>query len=545
MVSGSGSLARSDHRVDGSPHADAHAVLLDRDLAHSGLLDDADDLADALGTCAIDASRRQRLVAARALANRVQERLCLLAEQRQQQQLLLARRDTVHLLAQRVEVDRLGLDRLVVQLRRTDERRIDRAWRAPEPAEHEVAKLVDRGRVAVGAEHVEQGLRRDDLADRRRERRRTDLATNAIDFDEHLVQPIAGGLAAQLHLEGSDEADRQLVLRRAHRDARSERRNRLVPDVLVDEIGGLPQPCKIDAGVEPEARERLRRRLGGHAVQRQRHGVDRGPDQVGAGTGRLERRRQRVAARALRVEAHRQARDGAKLGGQLARPMRLQQRRGIVQENPGGAELRQALRRRDECFVPAASVQQSRVELAPRVDDRLGGLAEVVDVVQRIVEPEDVDAALGRTGDEAPCEVAPDRARADEEAAAQRQRERRLDPCLERPDPRPRALDPAVDGAVEDAAAGNLEVGEPGGVEHLGEAQDVGGRDQARQRLLAQDADRRVDQTRHRGHLTAARSYRPATQAGPGQGRNNWSDVCGSDHLGRVRGVGARADVDP
>ena len=101
--------------------------------------------------------------------------------------------------------------------------------------------------------------------------------------------------------------------------------------------------------------------------------------------------------------------------------------------------------------------------------------------------------------DEAPGEVAADRPRADEEPAAQRERERRRRPRLQRADPLPRALDAAPDGAVEDAAARDLEIGEPGPVEDLGEAQEVRRRHQAGERLLTEDADRRVDEARHEG----------------------------------------------
>ena len=77
-------------------------------------------------------------------------------------------------------------------------------------------------------------------------------------------------------------------------------------------------------------------------------------------------------------------------------------------------------------------------------------------------------------GDEAAHEVAADGPRADEEAAAQRQSERRLRARLDRADALPRALDAAPHGRVEDAAAGDLEVGEPGAVEDLGEPEQLG-----------------------------------------------------------------------
>ncbi len=117
------------------------------------------------------------------------------------------------------------------------------------------------------------------------------------------------------------------------------------------------------------------------------------------------------------------------------------------------------------------------------------------------MEAEDVDAVLGGRGDEAPDEVRVDRARADEEAAAERQAERRLHPCLERADPLPGALDAALDGRVEAAAARDLEVGEAGAVEDLGELELVGGRHPAGERLLPEQANSRVDERRHGGTL--------------------------------------------
>ena len=140
----------------------------------------------------------------------------------------------------------------------------------PKPPVDEVAQLVDHRRVAVRGQDVQQRLRRDDLADRRRERRRADLGAHLDHLVEHLVEPAARRLAAQLHVERRDEADRQLVLRGAHGDPWRERRHRLVADVLVDEIGRLPEAIEVDARVEAEPGQRLRRRLGRDAVHRQR-----------------------------------------------------------------------------------------------------------------------------------------------------------------------------------------------------------------------------------------------------------------------------------
>ena len=188
--------------------------------------------------------------------------------------------------------------------------------------------------------------------------------------------------------------------------------------------------CTSTPDVEPEPGERLREALAGDAVQRQRDGIDGGRDQVGARARGLERDRERVAAGALAVDADRQARRLVQLRDELVRAMRLQRSGRVVEEHARHAELGQLRRLLDERLRlagRAGAVDEAGGELGARVGDRLGGLAQVRDVVERVVEPEDLDAVLRRGRDEAADEVGVDRMRADEEAAAQRHRERRLE----------------------------------------------------------------------------------------------------------------------
>src|SRR5712691_305884 len=97
----------------GAADGDAHAAVVDRHLADARLLDDADDLADPLGLRAVDAAALERLLGA-AAADRTQQRLRLLAEEAEQEQLLLARRQPLGLVAQLVERRHRILDRLRV-----------------------------------------------------------------------------------------------------------------------------------------------------------------------------------------------------------------------------------------------------------------------------------------------------------------------------------------------------------------------------------------------------------------------------------------------
>ena len=85
---------------------------------------------------------------------------------------------------------------------------------------------------------------------------------------------------------------------------------------------------------------------------------------------------------------------------------------------------------------------------------------------------------------------------------------------VQRPDPLPRALDAAPDGGVEDAAARDLEVRESGFVEDLGEPEQLGGRHPPGKRLLAEQADRRVDEHGHAGSLALLRARDVAAFAG-------------------------------
>ena len=113
------------------------------------------------------------------------------------------------------------------------------------------------------------------------------------------------------------------------------------------------------------------------------------------------------------------------------------------------------------------------------------------------METEDLDAILGGGGDEAADEIGTDRPGADEEAATESEAEGSVRARLQRADPLPRAFDAATDGAVEDAAARHLETRKARAVQDLGDLEDRAGRKPPRQRLLAEQADRGVDQYRH------------------------------------------------
>src|SRR4029453_1361827 len=118
------------------------------------------------------------------------------------------------------------------------------------------------------------------------------------------------------------------------------------------------------------------------------------------------------------------------------------------------------------------AVDEAGVELAVGGGDRLARLAQVRDVVERIMEAKDVDSVLRRRHHEAADEVTPDGLRADEEASAQGHAQRGGGSGADRADAFPGALDSAPDGTVEDASARDLERCEPGSVEQLCQLED-------------------------------------------------------------------------
>ena len=206
---------------------------------------------------------------------------------------------------------------------------------------------------------------------------------------------------------------------------------------------------------------------------------------------------------------------------ELVRPRSLEGPGRVVEEDARGAEVGKLLGLLEHLLRLAAlprAVDEARVELAVGRGDRLARLAQVLDVVQRVVQAEDVDAALRRARDEPAREITSDRTRADEKAAAQRHSERGLRPCLEGPNPLPGALDPAPYCAIEDPAAGHLERRKPGPVEELGELEEVGSRHAPGQRLLAEQANSRIDERRHAERVTLSLGHagtRVATSPGP------------------------------
>ncbi len=307
-------------------------------------------------------------------------------------------------------------------------------------------------------------------------------------------------MRAQMHLERGHEAGRQVILGRANGDPRSDRRNGLVADVLVDHVRRLPQLRHVHPGPVTEPVERLGERLAGDAVQCERERVDGGRDEICARLDGGERGRERRSRRALHVEADRQLAGGLDPPDQFLRPVREERAGRVVHDHARRAELAELARLLDERVRlrrPPGPVDEAGVESASDARNRRSRLAQVGDVVQRVVQPEDLDAVLGRAADEPPDDIAADGSRAHEEAPSQRDPERRRHARLDPADALPRALDTPAYRRVEDAAPRDLEAGEPGVVEDVGNAEDLRRREAPGEGLLREEPDSRVDELRH------------------------------------------------
>ena len=240
-----------------------------------------------------------------ALANRLQERLRLLAEHCEQHQVLLARGQPVGGVEHVLGARRILFEGWCAGRQQPDgtlDSRLDRRRSLAVPAFDEQPELVQHGAVAPRREDVQQRLGGENLPDRCRKRRPARLGADAADLRERVEQTVSRRVGAQVHVERRHEACREVVLGGADGDAGRDRRHGLVADVLVDRIGCLPERVCGDARVAPEAVEHVDERFAGDAVKCERQRVDRRGDEVGADARGDERVRETRARGALQVE---------------------------------------------------------------------------------------------------------------------------------------------------------------------------------------------------------------------------------------------------
>ena len=144
-------------------------------------------------------------------------------------------------------------------------------------------------------------------------------------------------------------------------------------------------------------------------MERERQRIHRRRDEVGPCLDCGERGREAHACRALDVEADREPARLPDAADELLRTVRDERAGRVVDDDTRRTELGQLPRLLDERVRLArasGAVDEARVERAARARDRGARLAQVGDVVERVVEAEDLDAVLGGAGDEAADDVA-------------------------------------------------------------------------------------------------------------------------------------------
>ena len=250
----------------------------------------------------------------------------------------------------------------------------------------------------------------EDAADRRGRRREAAVGPHAAHLVEHLVEPVGGAERAQAPLDAGHERHGHARQRGAQGHLRRDRRRALgrIAQLGLDRLRDLPGLLDVHPALDLEARQRLQQQLGGHAVREHGDRVGGGRDGVGAGARGLDRDGQRRPAGALGVEP-----DGHAGGLPQARRRARPPRNGS--SAPAGslsrirsaprAALRRALSSRWSSRVRQPAVDEADVQAHARLAHGLGRARQVVDVVERVVQPEDVDARLGRAEDEAAHEV--------------------------------------------------------------------------------------------------------------------------------------------
>jgi len=181
-----------------------------------------------------------------------------------------------------------------------------------------------------------------------------------------------------MSIEGGDDPGWEAVLGRTRSDPRHEWRYQLVADVLVHEIGGLPERLHVHLAVETETRECLSQDLAGRTVQGQGNWVDRTGDQLRSGSGRLDAGGKRIAAGALTVNGDGKSGLGPEPLDQLVCTVRRQRAGRVVQDDTRSADLGQLARLLDQKLVVATSaraVNEPTLELLARCEHGLGRLA--------------------------------------------------------------------------------------------------------------------------------------------------------------------------
>ena len=253
--------------------------------------------------------------------------------------------------------------------------------------------------VAFAHDDIEHGLRADDLAGGRDERRIPGVLTHARDLLEHFVKLVflAGVLELLDHV--GQHAARHLIQQRVGVDAQHLRVDLTVGDVLFAQLGKMlahdVQLAQIKAGIVVGPLQSGDQTLGGHMRGAKRQRAHRGIDDVGAGLDALEDGHGSQTGGIVAVDVDGNADGLLQRLDKVVAGIGLEQTGHILDADGIGAHLFEGLGVLNEIFVGmhrAQGVADAGLNMRALLAGRLDGGLEVARVVQRVENTQDVDA---------------------------------------------------------------------------------------------------------------------------------------------------------
>jgi hypothetical protein len=219
---------------------------------------------------------------------------------------------------------------------------------------------------------------------------------------------------------------------------------------------------------------------------------------VDAGLGGLDVGRRAHAGRRVRLHRDRHAARFLEPRHELERDIRPQQPRHVLDADRVDAEILDALAHVDvgvDRVHGAHGVRDRALRVLAHAQSRLDGGFEIAEVVQRVEDPEHVDAGFGRALDERFDDVVGVVPVAEQILAAQQHLlARSRHGLLELPQPVPRILAEVTDAGVERGAAPRLDRPESDGVELLGDRQHVVDAQPSREQRLMRVAEHELSE---------------------------------------------------
>ena len=280
-----------------------------------------------------------------------------------------------------------------------DKFRIRRAWRLAVVADQQVHRFGSQVLVAAH-QHVQHGLRTDDLRGRRNERRVAEVLANACVFLEYFVEAVEGILLAQLAFQIGEHAAGNLGLQDAGigTDKGTFKLGVLGTHDITEVGRDFEQQVHVKTGFVFGTLEDFDHGFGRRVAGAHRHRRDRGVDDFGAGFGRLEQGSYRHTGGGMRVHVDRQINNLLDRFDQVVSGVRAKQRSHVLDAQAVGAHGGEFFGQLDVAFdgvYRRNGVAQSSLGMFSSLLDCFHGDHEVARIVQCVEYTENVDAVDG------------------------------------------------------------------------------------------------------------------------------------------------------